>query len=76
MISYETSFSAYNLKLDQMLDLLKQLPMDERNILYLHYYEGYTIKEIGIMLNKNPNTISSKLQRARKKLKMEVEKNE
>lgn len=40
-----------------------------RNVIYLYYYEGYSIKEIANILNKNANTISSLLQRARKNLK-------
>ena len=35
----------------------------------LYYYEGYKIKEIAEILGKNQNTISSKLQRGRNKLK-------
>ena len=52
--------------------LLKE---DERNVLYLYYYEGYKIKEIAKILKQKQNTINSKLTRARKKLKeiMEVE---
>lgn len=41
----------------------------DRNIIYLYYYEGYTIKEIASILGRKENTISSSLQRARKKLK-------
>lgn len=46
-----------------------QLPKNYRNIVYLYYYESYTIAEIAEILGKNPNTVSSNLQRARKKLK-------
>ncbi len=48
---------------------LRQLPKNDRNIIYLYYYESYTIAEIAEILKKNPNTVSSSLQRARKKLK-------
>lgn len=48
---------------------LWQLPQIDRTILYLYYYEAYTIAEIGEMLGKSPNTVSARLQRARKKLK-------
>lgn len=46
------------------------LPREDRTIVYLHYYEGYCIKEIGKILGKNANTVSSRLTRARKKLRM------
>ena len=60
-----------------ILEELQLLKEDERNILYLYYYEGYKIKEIAKILKQKQNTINSKLTRARKKLKeiMEV-KNE
>lgn len=41
----------------------------DRTIVYLYYYEGYKIDEISTLLGKKSNTISSRLQRARKKLK-------
>ncbi|MBQ9673703.1 MAG: sigma-70 family RNA polymerase sigma factor [Ruminococcus sp.] len=52
-----------------VIDEVRQLPKNYRNIIYLYYYESYTIAEIAEILNKSPNTISSGLQRARKKLK-------
>lgn len=59
----------------EVLEELYQLPKDTRNILYLHYYEGYTIKEIAEILGKKQNTVNSKLTRGRKQLKklLEVE---
>ena len=59
----------------EILEELQLLKEDERNVLYLHYYEGYKIKEIAKILKQKQNTINSKLTRARKKLKeiMEVE---
>lgn len=58
-----------------ILEELYLLKEEERNILYLYYYEGYKIKEIAQILKQKQNTINSKLTRARKKLKeiMEVE---
>lgn len=41
--------------------------------LFLHYYEGYTIKEIASLLGKSENTIGSLLRRGREKLKLELE---
>lgn len=40
-----------------------------RNVLYLYYYEGYSINEIADILTENPNTIKSQLARGRKLLK-------
>ena len=52
-----------------VFDALWQLPEKYRNAVYLYYYEGYTIQEISRIMGKSPNTVSSWLTRARKKLK-------
>lgn len=57
----------------QLMEELSRLPKEERNVLYLHYYEGYTIKEIAGILGKKQNTVNSKLTRGRSKLKQILE---
>lgn len=57
----------------EILEELYQLPKDYRNILYLYYYEEYTIKEIAEILGKKQNTINSKLVRGRNRLKKLME---
>ena len=49
------------------------LPKKYAEVIFLHYYEGYSIKEIDSMLNKNENTVGSLLRRGREKLKAELE---
>ncbi len=49
------------------------LPEQYATVLYLHYYEGYTIKEIAAILGKRENTIGSQLRRGREKLRLELE---
>ena len=46
-----------------------QLPQKYRNVVYLHYFEGYSAVEISKMLNRNVNTIYTLLSRAKEKLK-------
>ena len=53
----------------KILEELQLLKEDERNVLYLYYYEGYKIFEIAEILNMKKNTVNSNLVRARKKLK-------
>lgn len=53
-------------------DLYKLAPK-YRNVLYLHYYMGYTINEIAQIMKKNQGTISSWLRRGRSKMKQELE---
>lgn len=50
-------------------ELVYSLPKNYRNIVYLYYYEEYTVPEIAEILGENKNTVNSRLQRARKKLK-------
>lgn len=50
-------------------ELVYSLPQKYRNVIYLYYYEEYTVSEIAEILKENKNTINSRLQRARKKLK-------
>ena len=59
-----------------VMEELNILPTHYRNIIYLYYYEEYTVPEIAEMLSKSKNTINSQLQRARKKLKKILEKGE
>ncbi len=52
-----------------VMEEIWQLPENQRIVIYLYYYESYTIAEIAEILKKNKNTISSWLSRGRKKLK-------
>ncbi|MBQ2769626.1 MAG: sigma-70 family RNA polymerase sigma factor, partial [Clostridia bacterium] len=52
-----------------VLEAVRQLPELDRYIVYLHYYEGYPIKQIGNLLELPEGTVSSRMSRARKKLK-------
>ncbi len=54
---------------NMLLEELESLPTNYKNVIYLYYYEDYTIKEIAEILQKPQNTINTQLQRARKKLK-------
>ncbi|MDE6889608.1 MAG: RNA polymerase sigma factor [Eubacterium sp.] len=61
----------------ELLEELYELPADYRIVLYLYYYEQYTIKEIAQILGKKQNTVNSRLTRGRKRLKKQMEeKNE
>lgn len=54
---------------DEVLEEIMKLKPNDRNVLYLHYYEKYTIAEMAAIFDENPNTINSRLTRARQKLK-------
>lgn len=52
-----------------VLEAVLHLPAKYRDVVYLHYYEGYSAAEIGKILRKNVNTVYTLLARARKQLK-------
>ena len=46
------------------------LPAKYRLPLYLYYYEGYAVAEVGELLGLKPSTVQTRLARAREKLRM------
>lgn len=52
----------------EVLEAVLSLPAKYKDVVYLHYYEGYTAPEIGSILGKNPNTVYTLLNRAKKLL--------
>ena len=52
-----------------VLEAVRSLPRKYREVVYLHYYEGYTAPEIAGILHVNPNTVYTHLSRARERLK-------
>ena len=53
----------------EVLRAVLSLPRKYREVVYLHYYEGYTAPEMGKLLGRNVNTVYTDLTRAREKLK-------
>ncbi|MCI8292452.1 MAG: sigma-70 family RNA polymerase sigma factor [Hespellia sp.] len=53
----------------EFYELLGELPEKDRVIFLLYYGEGFNMREISEVLECNENTVRSKLQRGRKKLK-------
>lgn len=54
----------------EALDAVLALPEDYKLPVYLYYYEGYPTADIARMLDVAPATVRSRLNRARKKLKL------
>lgn len=54
---------------DDLFALVQKLPPNYRNAIFLHYYEGYEVKEIADILGQSPNLVSKHLARAKAKLK-------
>lgn len=53
----------------EVLQAVLSLPQKYRDVIYLHYYEGYSAPEIGNILGKNVNTIYTLLARSRQMLR-------
>ena len=54
---------------DSVLPLVQKLPLKYRQVISLRYYEEYEVQEIAELLNIKPNLVSTRLRRARAKLK-------
>ena len=52
---------------------LYALPAKWKTVLMLHYFEGYSVKEIGGILGLSENAVKKRLQRAREALRGEME---
>ena len=51
------------------LEELYALPPQDRVVIHLHYYEGYSTQEIAQLLHCRPGTVRSRLSRARERLR-------
>jgi RNA polymerase sigma-70 factor (ECF subfamily) len=56
-----------------LLAAVLALPEKYRIVLYLYGVEGYSVREIAALLRRPPNTIKTRLSRAREMLKTEWE---
>lgn len=57
----------------EIWETVQTLPEKYRIVILLYYFEGYSIKEISIILGKNYNTIGTWLERGKKLLKKLME---
>lgn len=55
------------------LQELYALPAKWKTVLILHYFEGYSVKEIAGILGLTENAVKKRLQRAREALRLEME---
>ena len=51
--------------IDTTLDAVLRLPEKYKDVVYLHYYEGYKTDEIARMLEEKPSTVRNRLRDAR-----------
>jgi len=65
--------SAEDADYTELTEALLGLPRLYKDVLYLHYYEGYTTKEIAAMLKRNESTVRTQLSKGRERLKAKLE---
>lgn len=58
---------------DQLMAAIMSLPIKYREVIYLHYYEEQSIKEIALLTEVNSNTVKTRLRRAKELLKERLE---
>ncbi len=63
---------------NELFELIHKLGKNNRIVLYMHYYEGYSVEETAGILGISANAVSSRLKRGRQQLKklIEDERNE
>lgn len=52
-----------------VLEAVQSLPLVYREPIYLHYYEGYSVRECAQLLGLSESAVAQRLSRARKQLK-------
>ena len=68
-VPLEQAFQIPRTETEETIYLLHSLPPKYRVVLYLHYYEQYTTPEIAQLLKIPTGTVSTRLKRARERLK-------
>src|SRR5688572_22701817 len=72
--SHEDGWNIYNAK--ELVNLINQLPDGYRVVFNLYAVEGYSHREIGEKLGINEGTSRSQYAKARKQLRLMIQKNE
>lgn len=55
-----------------LFEIIQTLPPKQREVVYLYYFEDYSIKEISQILERKESTIQSQLSAARSRLKKHI----
>ena len=56
-----------------VLERVMALPLEYREAIYLHYYEGYSIKQISAIVHASESAVATRLSRGRSKLRPALE---
>lgn len=70
----DNSFEEDSISKIDMKKQIENLSPIQRTVIYLYYYECFSIKEISKITQINQNTVKSHLKRAKENLKFSIEK--
>lgn len=68
-VTPEPSESELRQRDDRVLAAVMALPLPQREVIYLHYYEGYPTREIARILGATDDAVRQRLSRARSRLR-------
>ena len=58
---------------EELIEILDKLPQNYRTVIHLYYYEGYSVKEIAMIVGISESNVQVRLKRARDKMKVLLE---
>lgn len=59
----------YEMNENSVLPAVLSLPLHQKTVVYMHYFEGYSVEEIALLCGIAKGTVKSRLARARETLK-------
>ena len=63
-------------RIQLMEEAVDHLPVDDQLLLHLYYYNDQPLREIAYIMDAEPNTLSQRLRRIRKRLMVMIEQKE
>lgn len=68
-VENELYYESLSFEESELIQAIMHLPHKYRIVIHLHYYEGYTFKEIAHILHLSPSAVSMRIYRGREELK-------
>ncbi len=69
---YENTLRQPPFEINGVLEAILKLPADQKTVVYMYYYEGYSTRDIAAYCRCPQATVRTRLARARRKLKKEL----
>lgn len=70
----EMGFEQFTTEDNMVFSTVMSLPSKYREVLYLYYYEEYSIREMSLLLKRKESTIQTQLAAGRKRMKVLLKK--